>query len=259
MLQSSNQIAPIDDGQSLSLEHVDVRFAGLVAVDDVTLKLRPRSVTGLIGPNGAGKTTAVNVMTGFQRPTGGRILLGGLDLTGHPPEEFARRGIMRTFQSGRLFAKLSVIDNVAAAAVGVRGLSRARARDHAYDILEWMDCAHVCCATAEALPHGLQQRVGLARALAGFPTFLLLDEPASGLGRVDCDALISLIQNIPSRFQCGVLLIEHNMSVIMKACSSILVFASGRQIAEGTPAEISASVQVRQAYLGAAADEPISI
>lgn len=249
----------MDEGRSLALEHVDVRFAGLVALDDITLELRPQAVTGLIGPNGAGKTTAVNVMTGFQRPTAGKVLLGGLDVTGRAPEEFARRGLMRTFQSGRLFAKLSVIDNVSAAAVGVRKFSRARARDHAYEILEWVGCAHVCNSAAETLPHGLQQRVGLARALAGFPAFLLLDEPASGLGRVDCDALIDLIQRIPSRFRCGVLLIEHNMSVIMRACSSILVFGSGRRIAEGTPAEISASAEVRRAYLGAEADQSISI
>lgn len=246
-------------GRPLSMEGVGVRFGRLSALDGVDLKLRPNSVTGLIGPNGAGKTTAVNVLTGFQKPTSGKIFLGSQELTGHTPEEFARQGVTRSFQSGRLFSKLSVIDNVASAAIGIRRLGRTKAREHAYGILEWIGCADVASAFAGTLPHGVQQRVGLARAIAGFPSFILLDEPAAGLGRTDCDGLIALIQKIPSKFECGVLLIEHNMTVIMNACSSIVVFAGGRRIAEGTPAEVAHDAEVRRAYLGSADEQTMAI
>lgn len=238
---------------SLALTNVSVRFAGLVALDDVSFQVVPAQVFGLIGPNGAGKTTAVNVLTGYLKPTTGGVFLDGASVEGHGPEAFAKGRILRTFQSGRLFPRLPVIDNVASAAVGVQGMARAAARLRAFEILEWLKCAAYHAQNAGDLPHGIQQRVGVARALAGAPRYLLLDEPASGLGRADCDELVSLIRQIPTKFGCGVLLIEHNMSVIMNACSRIHVLNSGKSLAEGTPAEMQRNPAVKAAYLGEAA------
>lgn len=235
---------------SLSLKNASVRFAGLVALDDVSFQVVPAQVIGLIGPNGAGKTTAVNVLTGYLKPTAGGVFLDGASLYQRGPEAFAKQGILRTFQSGRLFPRLSVIDNVALAAIGVQGMTRRSARLRALEILEWLKCADYHSQNAGDLPHGVQQRVGVARALAGSPRFLLLDEPASGLGRADCDEIISLVRQLPDKFGCGVLLIEHNMSVIMNACTRIHVLNTGKSLAEGTPAEMQRHPAVRAAYLG---------
>lgn len=239
---------------SLALNRVCVRFAGLVALDDVSFEVAPDQVFGLIGPNGAGKTTAVNVLTGYLRPTSGGVSLGGVSLDRQGPEAFAKRGILRTFQSGRLFPRLTVIDNVASTAIGVQRLTHKAARLRALEILDWLKCAEYYAHNAGDLPHGIQQRVSVARALAGAPRFLLLDEPASGLGRIDCEELVSLIRQVPSKFGCGVLLIEHNMSVIMNACSHIHVLSTGKSLAEGTPADVHSDPAVRAAYLGESSD-----
>ena len=243
--------AGIDGTADDTLEAFDVtvHFEGLAAVDGVSISMRNGEVFGLIGPNGAGKTTLVNVLTGFQRPTRGRVVLGGDDVTGLSAHELGRRGLARTFQAVRLFRDMAVIENLEAAAVGT-GLGRREARRRAARILAWMNFAHRAEDWADTLPYGEERRVGIGRALAMAPRFVLLDEPAAGLSDAECDELMGLIAQIPSVFGCGVLLIEHNMRVIMGACDRIHVIESGRTVAEGPPDEIQVNPDVMRAYLG---------
>ncbi len=233
----------------LSARGIVVRFDGLTAIDRVSISLQVGGILGLIGPNGAGKSTLVNALTGFQRPTEGSVHLDRTEITGWPPDRIARRGLARTFQAGRLFRGLSVLENLAAAAVG-SGLSRREAEARALELLGWMDFAEHAELDAGSLPYGDQRRVGIGRALAVGPTYLLLDEPAAGMSDAECDDLVALIDRIPREFGCGVLLIEHNMRVIMNVCPRIHVIESGRTLAQGSPAEIRSNDAVVHAYLG---------
>ena len=234
-----------------TLETIDVavHFEGLAAIDGVSISIKHREVLGLIGPNGAGKTTLVNVLTGFQRPSRGRVVLGGDDITGLAPHKLGRRGLERTFQAVRLFRDLPVIENLEVAAVGT-GLGRREASRRAWGILRWMNFERRAFDRADTLPYGEERRVGIGRALATAPRFVLLDEPAAGLSDAECDELMGLISRIPDEFGCGVLLIEHNMRVVMGACDRIHVIDTGKTIAEGTPEEIQANPDVIRAYLG---------
>ena len=234
---------------ALEARDVFVHFEGVRAIDGASLILRHDEILGLIGPNGAGKTTLVNVLTGFQRPDRGSVWLSGINVTGRPPYRLARDGIARTFQGVRLFDGLTVFENVEAGALGV-GLGRRAARERAGQVLDWLkiyDRAHM---RAGALPFGEERRIGLARALAMVPRFLLLDEPAAGLNEKECDEMREVIAGIRNRFDCGILLIDHNMAVIMGICDRINVLDRGRTIAEGGPDEIRANPIVREAYLG---------
>lgn len=231
---------------------VTVRFGGLVATDNVTIRLAQDHVLGLIGPNGAGKTTLVNVLSGFQRPSSGRILLGDKDITRFPRDGFARLGVVRTFQAVRLFKGLSVGGNVEVGFVSA-GVGRGEARRRARSLLAEFDLADKADKPAASLSYGEERRVGLARALALEPRFLLLDEPAAGLAAAEADDLREMIGRIRKRYGCGVLVIEHNMALVMSLCDEIHVLNSGRTIACGNPAAIRADAAVRAAYLGAAA------
>lgn len=237
------------DSGALEARDVHVRFEGVRAISGASLHLGQNEILGLIGPNGAGKTTLVNVLTGFQRPDQGGVWLAGKNVTGRTPFQLARNGVARTFQGVRLFGGLSVFQNVEAGALGV-GLGRRRARERADDVLRWLNLARQAAARADALPFGEERRVGIARALAMSPRFLLLDEPAAGLNEHECDELREVIRDIRRRLDCGVLLIEHNMAVIMGLCDRIHVLDQGRSIAEGTPSDIRANPEVKKAYLG---------
>lgn len=239
------------DGAELRAESVTVSFSGLVALSDVTFGVSQGEIVGLIGPNGAGKTTLLNVLTGFQPPTGGRVLLNGRDVSGWSPQGLARAGLARTFQGVRPFGRLTVSDNVALGALGV-GASRREARSRSERLLRQYGLEGYAGMTASALPAGLQRRLGIARALASQPRILLLDEPAAGLNEIEGDELVGLISRLRVDLDCAVVVVEHSMRVIMTLCDRLHVLDGGQTLAGGSPGEIRADPDVRRAYLGVA-------
>jgi branched-chain amino acid transport system ATP-binding protein len=226
-----------------------VRFEGVAALDSVSVALRAAEILGLIGPNGAGKTTLINVLSGFQRPTQGTIHLDAREVTAMRPHELARRGIVRTFQSARLFRALTVIENVEAAAASV-GRSRRAARRVAHDLLGWLGLAALADWRAESLSSGRERWVAVARALASDPVFLLLDEPAAGLDDAECAELVGMVSALPRTFGCGILLVEHNLKVVMGTCQTLHVLDGGRTIATGATETVRRDPLVIEAYLG---------
>ncbi|WP_416899126.1 MAG: ABC transporter ATP-binding protein [Minwuia sp.] len=238
-----------DSGSTLEVVGVTVRFQGLTAIDSVDEALVSGEILGLIGPNGAGKTTLVNVMTGFQAPTEGRVKLDGESVNEVKPHDLRRRGVARTFQAGRLFREMSVVENVEVAGVGM-GLTRIAAHKEAMELLDWIGLADRANVLAGALPYTDERRVGIARALIQSPKFILLDEPAAGMSDLECDDLMGLVQQVRDRFGCGVVLIEHNMRVVMGISERIHVLDSGKTIARGKPQEVQNNPAVIEAYLG---------
>jgi len=228
---------------------VDVRFDGVHALAEVDLALAPAEIVGLIGPNGAGKTTLVNAVSGFQRPTAGTIRLDGTDITGWPAHRRARAGVGRTFQSVRAFGALTVRENLEAGAYAV-GRSRRAARALADETLELVGLTGAAGTLAGALAYGQERRLGIARALAAGPRFLLLDEPAAGLNEAETDDLLDLLRHIRAERGCGLLVIEHDMRLIMRLCERLQVLDHGRTIAAGSPAEVAGNQLVLAAYLG---------
>ncbi len=238
---------------ALRAEAIAVAFDGLMALADVHLGVPRGRITGLIGPNGAGKTTAVNVLSGFVMPSSGRVFMDGRDITGIRPHERRRQGLARTFQGGRLFADLSVLDNLEVTAVGL-GLTRREAARRAAAMLDWVGIGHLAERQAGTLPYTDERRVAIGRALMLEPAYLLLDEPAAGMSEAEARELAALVRRIAAEFGCGILLIEHNIGLVLKLCASIVVLDSGRVIEAGPPAVIRASATVRHAYMGTAAD-----
>ena len=239
--------------QSLSASSVSVSFEGLKALSNVNLDVPREKVTGLIGPNGAGKTTLVNVLTGFQAPTSGKVTLEAEDIGGVAPHRIRQKGIARTFQSGRLFADLSVLDNLEVTGVGL-GLSRKLAAAKADEMLDWIGIGHLAERMAGGLPYTDERRVAIGRALMLEPKYILLDEPAAGMSAEEANDLTKLIRRITSEMKCGVLLIEHNIGLVLNICDHIHVLDSGEVIEVGPPSAIKASEKVRHAYMGTQAD-----
>jgi branched-chain amino acid transport system ATP-binding protein len=233
----------------LVAEDIRVHFEGVKAVDGVDLVLEPGEIVGLIGPNGAGKTTFMNAVSGFVKLTSGAVRLGDVDATGWKPERLASRGLVRTFQDVATFPALSVFENVELGALGA-GLSRRQARARATELLDQLGLGHLAEAPASALPHGDERRVGIARAVACRPTFLLLDEPAAGLDDSESLRLAENIAAIRNEEGCAVLLVEHDMRMIFKVCERIQVLDYGKSLAVGSPEEIRLNKQVIAAYLG---------
>jgi branched-chain amino acid transport system ATP-binding protein len=233
----------------LVAEGICVHYDGVRAVDDVHLTLEEGCVMGLIGPNGAGKSTFMGALSRFIGLTAGRVRLAGRDLTRTPPHRLPGLGIVRTFQDVATFASLSVSENVQLGALSA-GLSRRDARRRAAELLVTLDLAHAADQPAGTLPTGDERRLGIARAAAAAPRFLLLDEPGAGLDDEESMALAGAISEIRTQTGCGVLLVEHDLRVIFGICDRIHVLDFGRTIASGTPDEIRADPTVIAAYLG---------
>jgi branched-chain amino acid transport system ATP-binding protein len=219
------------------------------ALAEVDLELARSEVVGLIGPNGAGKTTLVNVITGFDFPTTGRVELEERDVTRWSPQRRGRAGLARTFQHGHAFKGLTVRENVEVAALGV-GASGRDARTRAQSLLGALGLRARADENASALPHGDERKLGVARALATEPRFVLMDEPAAGLTEAEVPDLAAVVRSVRDDHGVGVLLIDHNVTLILDVCDRIHVLDQGRTLAEGTPDEIRKNIDVANAYLG---------
>jgi branched-chain amino acid transport system ATP-binding protein len=251
----------------LEIKDINVKFGGVTALNNVNLHVNEGEIAALIGPNGAGKTTVFNIVTGYYTPTSGDVLLDGESLTGLRPYKIARKGLGRTFQNIRLFGDMTAAENVATAADSLNksglvgslfGVPRSRrdekeAMEKAHELLRFIGLDHRALQMAKNLPYGDQRRLEIARALALNPKVLLLDEPAAGFNPQEKVELGELIRKIRDR-GFAVLLIEHDMSLVMKISDRISVLDFGQKIAEGKPEEIQNSQRVIDAYLGVAED-----
>ncbi|QYH35095.1 ABC transporter ATP-binding protein [Salinibacterium sp. M195] len=235
--------------ETLQLVDGGMNFDGVQALEDVSISVKSGEVVGLIGPNGSGKTTTLNLVSGMLHPTTGRVMLGDKDLTRMSMRKRARIGIVRTFQSVRVFGRLTVAENIEVAALGC-GMRRHEARELTEELLEELNLESVANTAAESSPAGLIRTIGIARALATRPKFLLLDEPAAGQNESEAVELIEAIRNISRRRACGVLLVEHDMSVVMSTCDRLHVLDSGRTVIAGLPQDIRHDPQVVEIYFG---------
>ncbi|SAI45366.1 high-affinity branched-chain amino acid transport ATP-binding protein [Bordetella trematum] len=233
----------------LNVEGMSRRFGGLVAVKDLSFEVRRGEILGLIGPNGAGKSTTFNVVSGYYKPSGGRLTFLGEDITGLPAARIARRGLVRTFQHDSMLREMTVYDNIV---VGTFASTRnpaerdARVRETA----ELMGLSEVLDEIAGNLSHGLQRLVSIAIAFAARPRLLCLDEPLTGLNQTEVGAVLKIFRRMREEYGISMLLVEHNMKAVMDICDRIVVLDYGVFLASGSPQEIQSNPDVIAAYLG---------
>jgi branched-chain amino acid transport system ATP-binding protein len=247
----------------LDIEHLTMRFGGVVAVNDVTLSVKQGEIHGLIGPNGSGKTTIFNVVSGYYKPTSGKVSFEGQTISGLPAHQITANGFARTFQNLRLFASMTVLDNVRVG-MGYHGKTalwqeffnpaaiqreEKAFTDKALELLRLLDIEESARKRATSLPYGDQRRVEIARALATNPKIVLLDEPAAGLNEVETDQLRQILLKIRD-MGVTIFLVEHDMKLIMGICDCISVLDYGKKIAEGTCDCVASNPVVIEAYLG---------
>jgi ABC-type branched-subunit amino acid transport system ATPase component len=251
----------------LETTQLTIHFGGLAAVNEVDFRIDEEEVVGLIGPNGSGKTTFFNLLTGIYRPTGGQIKYNGTNIMGLPAFKIAEKGIARTFQNNRLFLNLSVLDNVLIGmhshqdsnwfdAIFRRGYVDKELKKGLEKSLGWLnqfspELAENCYKRAVDLPQADRRKVEICRALASNPKLLLLDEPSAGMSPEETESLMDDIRKVRERMKgIGMIIIEHDMSVIQEVAERVIVLNYGRKIAEGTFREISNNEEVLEAYLG---------
>ena len=255
----------------LQAKSLGIQFGGLKAVDDFNIEIGESELVGLIGPNGAGKTTVFNLITGVYKPTEGSFYLNGERMDGKKTHQIVKAGIARTFQNIRLFKKMTVIENIEAAmndelTYGMFPMifrtpkfwkEEAKIRERAKELLRIVHLEGKEEELAQNLPYGQQRRLEIARALATDMKLLLLDEPAAGMNPTETEELLEIINYIRDAFKISVLLIEHDMSLVMRICERIQVLDFGVTIASGTPEEIAKNPRVIEAYLGKDEDEEV--
>ena len=238
----------------LDVSNVSKHFGGVQAVSEVSLSCGQNEIVGLIGPNGAGKTTLLNLISGVEKVDSGTVVAGGVDLGNTGPRERALAGISRTFQNIRLFAHLTVRENVEVSA-SVRHKHRPGIHSFSVDeLLEMFELTAVWERKAGTLSYGYQRRTEIARALALAPEMLMLDEPAAGLNEMESLELANEIRRVQDLAGCGLLVIDHDLPFIMGLCSRIYVLDKGSLIAQGSPSEVQQDPNVRSVYLGGAAE-----
>ena len=254
---------------AMNAANITIRFGGLVAVDNVSFTIPKRGIVSLIGPNGAGKTTFFNVLTGLYRPNLGRVRLGDRDVTGMPPHKIASIGLARTFQNIRLFNLMTAEENVMVAMhshmhsgivrtiVRMPGQRREEREGRAFarELLDFVGIGTVADEYARNLSYGDQRRLEVARALALKPQVLLLDEPTAGMNPQESARFVEFVHRVRDEKDLSVLLIEHDMSVVMRVSERITVLDQGQKIAEGLPDEIKSNQRVVEAYLGKSGSE----